>query len=202
MSAELAVELMHCYNCKQCLPVKTHFTRGQSISTRGEKYFCDSCNHQIYEQLAKEIQDTEREKKIYNDKCRKIRIALSEPLGIFVYILSLKDEPIVKVGRSVDIVQRARELGINRFDLEKSYSIRTTKEIACELERELKRQFAPMQLVSEKPLKNANSETFHVSALPEILKYIDLFMRTHPPQIKRDLSSLFEEGVLTNGRTT
>jgi hypothetical protein len=108
----------------------------------------------------------------------------------------------VKVGRSVDIVQRARELGINRFDLEKSYSIRTTKEIACELERELKRQFAPMQLVSEKPLKNANSETFHVSALPEILKYIDLFMRTHPPQIKRDLSSLFEEGVLTNGRTT
>jgi hypothetical protein len=199
MSAEITVGLMHCYNCDQDLPTKTHFTKGQSIATKGEKHFCDSCNDQIYEQLAKEIQDTEREKKIYNDKCRKIRIALSEPLGIFVYILSLKDEPIVKVGRSVDIVQITRELGINRFNLEKSYSIRTSKEIACELERELKRKFAQVRLVSEKPLKNANSETFHVSALPKMLKYIDRYLRTHPPQIKRDLSSLFEEGVLHHG---
>jgi hypothetical protein len=114
--------------------------------------------------------------------------------SLSLYLLVFKHEPLFKVGLSMDLLSRCRDLGLNRFDLPASFLVQAFDQIAIgRLERNLKTFFWPYQSKSAHPLPNGNTETFHRSALPRMLQAIETFAQTFPLagfQTQQDLSSL------------
>jgi hypothetical protein len=79
-----------------------------------------------------------------------------------LYILAFKDEPLIKVGFSRNAYKRAIGLGSGRFDFSGSYLVSAKDDHAIALlERNLKTFFLAHQAISEEPMPNGNSETFH-----------------------------------------
>jgi hypothetical protein len=111
-----------------------------------------------------------------------------------LYILAFKDEPLIKVGLSVDAYMRTLALGFDRFDLKSSYMVRSRDQSSISiLERNLKTFFSTHQVAPPQPLSSGNTETFRSSALPQMLEAIDAFGRTFPDaefHVDRDLSSI------------
>jgi hypothetical protein len=113
-----------------------------------------------------------------------------------LYLLVFREEPLVKVGYSKNIYLRAQDLGISRFNLRKSYSIRCRlRWFASTVEMQVKRRFADYQIVSMNPLRGANTETFDASILPDILQFVREFstqtLRVRPCRFRCDLTNTF-----------
>src|ERR1700726_2278760 len=96
-----------------------------------------------------------------------------------LYILAFKDEPLIKVGLSVDAYMRSLALGFDRFDLTSSYMVRSRDQSSISiLERNLKTFFSTHQIEPPQPLSSGNTETFRSSVLPRMLEVIDAFGKT------------------------
>jgi hypothetical protein len=110
-----------------------------------------------------------------------------------LYILVFKNEPLIKVGLSIDAYRRSLGLGFGRFDLKDSYLVRARDQSAISLlERNLKTFFSGHQVAPSQPLSSGNTETFPSSILPEMLQAIEVLGKTFPHaefRIHKDLSS-------------
>jgi hypothetical protein len=70
-----------------------------------------------------------------------------------LYILVFKSEPLIKIGLAEDVFIRSRSLGLERFDFQASYLVRSKdKPYIRTLERNLKTFFASHQKISLKPM--------------------------------------------------
>ena len=112
-----------------------------------------------------------------------------------LYILTFKDESLIKVGYSVDIYRRAKEMAaFERFNLQASYMVSAkNRHWICYLELILKEQFQEERGVPRNPLRGGlTSEIFNASVLPKLLHAIEVFKKVCPGahyEIKRDLST-------------
>jgi hypothetical protein len=91
-----------------------------------------------------------------------------------LYILAFKNEPLIKVGLSIDAYMRSLALGFDRFDLKRSYLVEARDRSSISvLERNLKTFFSTHQVVPPQPLSSGNTETFQSSVLPKMLQAIE-----------------------------
>jgi T5orf172 domain len=163
--------------------------------------FCTCCN------IALELKEFERASNEDTNKCNDCyqceiegRVYGTHHPRLHLYILSFNDEDLIKIGCSSNIFARVRALGVDRFDLENSYStcLFRSRSSAWRIEKSLKSAFSRFQKVANNRLCSANTETFSSAALGPMLNFISTFNFRWPDsnaQIKRDLSSLFEQEV-------
>jgi len=111
-----------------------------------------------------------------------------------LYILAFKNEPLIKVGLSIDAYMRSLVLGFDRFDLKGSYLVQARNQSSISLlERNLKTFFSTHQVAPPQPLSSGNTETFQSSVLPQMLQAIEALRETFPDagfRMQQDLSSL------------
>jgi hypothetical protein len=111
-----------------------------------------------------------------------------------LYILAFKNEPLIKVGLSIDAYMRSLALGFDRFDFKGSYMVQARNQAAISvLERNLKTFFSANRVSSSEPLSSGNTETFQSSVLPQMLQAIEVLRETFPDaefRIHQDLSSV------------
>jgi hypothetical protein len=111
-----------------------------------------------------------------------------------LYILAFKNEPLIKVGLSIDAYMRSLALGFDRFDFKGSYMVQARDQSSISvLERNLKTFFSANRVSSSEPLSSGNTETFQSSVLPQMLQAIEALRETFPDagfRIQQDLSSI------------
>ena len=112
----------------------------------------------------------------------------------FLYILSFRDEPLIKVGLADSADKRFLELERDRFDLRESYMVQSADESWIRtLEGNLKTFFSADQWVSDKPVINGNAETFRSCALSKMIQMVEGFRTNFPCAefgIRQDLSGV------------
>lgn len=112
----------------------------------------------------------------------------------FLYILSCRDEPLIKVGLADSADKRFLALERDRFDLRESYMVQSTDESWIRtLEQNLKTFFSAEQRVSDKPVINGNTETFRSCALSKMIQMVEGFRTNFPCAefgIRQDLSGV------------
>jgi hypothetical protein len=112
----------------------------------------------------------------------------------FLYILSFRDEPLIKVGLADSAEKRFLALERDRFDLRESYMVQSADESWIRtLEGNLKTFFSADQRVSDKPVINGNTETFRSCALSKMIQMVEGFRTNFPCaefSIRQDLSGV------------
>ena len=112
----------------------------------------------------------------------------------FLYILSFRDEPLIKVGLADSADKRFLALERDRFDLRGSYMVQSADESSIRtLEKNLKTFFSADQCVSDKPVIKGNTETFRSCALSKMLQMVEGFRTNFPCaeiSIRQDLSGV------------
>jgi len=115
----------------------------------------------------------------------------------FLYILSFRDEPLIKVGLADSADERFLALERDRFDLRGSYMVESADESWIRtLERNLKTFFSADEWVSDKPVINGN--TFRSCALSKMLQMVEGFRTNFPCaefRIRQDLSGESKRGT-------
>lgn len=121
-------------------------------------------------------------------------------MAAYVYLLVHSREARFKIGKSGDVLARARALGITNFALEKSWVLKVPNEArALQVEQALHRLFDPWrvpksQLRGEAALpKKGYTEWFRLS----VLKRMQAFVESSLDVLKGELSPLPESGLST-----
>jgi hypothetical protein len=100
---------------------------------------------------------------------------------MFLYLLVFKDEPLVKVGVTMqEGAHRWLQLGsVERFDFSRSFVVCAKDPAVIRLlEHNLKVLFAKYRRDAQVPLSSGNTEVFCGSALPKMLQLIEDFQRS------------------------
>ena len=102
------------------------------------------------------------------------------PLAAYVYLLVHSHEARFKIGKSADVLARARALGIREFSLEKSWVLKVPNETrALQVEQALHRIFDPWRVPKDvlrgrAPLpRKGYTEWFRLGVLKRMHRFVE-----------------------------